>query len=197
MLRAAGYAASLLWGQYGTRPGLRRRQLRALTAMLAHARRRVPYYRDHAAYRHTTLASAAELAELPLLEKRQLRDLPQRTFVADNVDPGRCVRMTTSGTTGQRLALLHDPAHEDRQNAAMVRRYLATGRYRPTHRLSHFRLLPSASWGVQRWGLFRRDVILTSEPAERWPDLVLRNRPHGIIGYPVHLRELLGALSAR
>jgi phenylacetate-CoA ligase len=116
-------------------------------------------------------------------------------FHADGIDPDRCRHFTTSGTTGQRLAVFHDPATMDYQNAAMVRRFLATGRYRPTDRLSSLRPLPTDSWGFQRLGLFRRHIIPTSEPVERWPRQLLANRPRVLMGYPVHLRELLGVLT--
>jgi phenylacetate-CoA ligase len=195
LLRAAAYVPLVLARQYGTTAGLRRLQLRQLNAMLAHARRRVPFYRDRPAYHRRALRSLAELAELPLLSKPEVRELPQWRLLADGVDPDRCQRFTTSGTTGHRLVVLHDRGNCDYQNAAMVRRFLATGRYLPTHRLSHLRPTPSDSWGFQRLGLFRRQIVYTSEPVERWAGLLRQNRPRVLMGYPVHARELLRHLS--
>jgi phenylacetate-CoA ligase len=194
LLRSAAYVASALARQYGSVAALHRLQLRRLHAMLAHAVHQVPYYRDEAAYRRYPLRSLAELRELPILTKTQMR-AHYGDLIADDADPERCCRVTTSGTTGHRMVVVHNTGHDDRQNAAVVRRLMATGRYLPTHRMCAIRVQPIDSFGFQRYGLFRRHVILTTEPVERWPDLLLRHRPHALLGYPVHLRELLRTLS--
>ncbi len=195
ILRSAWYLALVLARQYGTTSGMRRSQLRGVNAMLAHAVRSVPYYRRHKGYHRAPLPSLAHLRELPLLTKQQVRELTAADLVADDVDRRDCVEVVTSGTTGQRLAILHDRRHEDRQNAAAARRWLATGRYLPVHRMSALRATPVDSYGVQRLGLFRRQVVLTSVPAEQWPELLLRFRPHVLVAYPVHMRELRRVLT--
>jgi phenylacetate-CoA ligase len=193
--REVAYVGLSYARQYGTGRGLRRQQLRGLNRMLAHCRGRVPYYRDDPRYAVGPLRSPAELAALPLLTKQQLRER-REAFVAAGVDPAACLEFSTSGTTGERLRVLHDRDSHDYHFAACVRRFLATGRYLPTHRLSHLRHFEPPRRGFQRGGLFRRHVILSSRPMPEIVAELLAARPQVIIGYPVHLRELLHALSA-
>lgn len=181
--------------QYGSARALRAHQLRGLSALLAYCRERVPAYRADPRYHTGPLRTLDELAGLPLLTKQELRERPLTDFLADGVDPARCVEFSTSGTTGQRLRVLHDAASHDYHSAALVRRFLATGRYLPTYRLSHLRFYTPPRRAFERIGLFRRHVILTSQPMEQIIAALLANRPRVIVGYPVHLRELIRALT--
>lgn len=192
--REAAYVASSYFRQYGTDRALRRHQLRGLNRMLAYCRGRVPAYRDDPRYAGGPLRSLGQVAALPLLTKQELR-AGRDSFVAAGVDPAGCLEFNTSGTTGERLRILHDQASFDYHFAACVRRFLATGRYLPTYRLSHLRHFQPQVRGFQSIGLFRRHVLLSSRPMPEIVAGLLANRPQVIIGYPVHLRALLQALS--
>jgi phenylacetate-coenzyme A ligase PaaK-like adenylate-forming protein len=197
LLREAWYVALSLARQYGGRAALERHQLRQLNRVLRFCRERVPFYRDDPRYAVGPLASLADLTALPVLTKADLRSRPAADFVADGTEPERCVVFHTSGTTGQRLRVLHDRNSFDYHTAACVRRFLATGRYLPTYRLSHLRHFTPPRRAFERLGLFRRQVILTHRPMAEIKAALLANRPRVIIGYPVHLRELLRDLSAQ
>jgi len=194
LLREAVGVPVAIARQYLPRRLLRRRQLRGLAAQLAYCRQRVPAYRDDPRYAVRPLATLADLAGLPLLTKAELRARPAGYF-ATGLDQARCVEFSTSGTTGQRLRVLHDPVSHDYHSAALVRRFLATGRYLPTYRLSHLRFYTPPKRMFERFGLFRRHVILTSRPMAEIVAALLANRPRVIVGYPVHLRELIRALT--
>lgn len=194
-VREALYVPVSLARQYGGVRGLRRHQLRGVNRMLGHATATVPFYRSRAAYHRPPLTDLAELAELPLITKDELRSLPQAEFVADGTDTDRCVHYNTSGTTGQRIRVMHDRDTHDYHMAAAVRRFLATGRYRPTHRLTHLRGLPLPPRRVERLGIFRRHQVPTYLPMDQIRAEVLGHRPHVLLGFPVHLRELGRALS--
>lgn len=187
--------AGLSWArQWGRPEALVRHQVRQLDAFLAHCTERVPYYRDRPAYHRRPLRSLAEVAALPLLGKDELLAHVDEV-VADGVDRGRCLEFRTSGTTGRRLTVLHDERSHDYHFAACVRRFLATGRYLPTYRLTHLRHFAPPARGFQSVGLFRRHVIATTAPMPEIKAALLANRPHVVIGYPMHLRELLRALT--
>lgn len=191
LLREAWYVVLSLARQYGRQSALERHRLRQLNRMLRFCRERVPYYRDGPGYGVGPLSSLADLAALPVLTKADLRGRPLGDFLADGTVPERCVEFHTSGTTGQRLRVLHDRDNFDYHTAAGVRRFLATGRYLPTYRLSHLRHFTPPRRAFERLGLFRRHVILTHRPMAQIKGALLANRPQVIIGYPVHLRELL------
>jgi phenylacetate-CoA ligase len=180
--------------QYGTAAGLRRRQVAGLAAMLAHAQAHVPYYRDDPRY-DRPLASLADLAAFPRTDKQLLRTR-SADLLADGVRPEDCVRFRTSGSTGQRVTVLHDHASHDYHSAALVRRFTATGRgYRPTDRLSHIRPFAPPERRFERYGLFRRHVLLSHRPMPEIAAELVAHRPRVIVGYPVHLRALLRALT--
>ncbi|MFI1466117.1 phenylacetate--CoA ligase family protein [Streptomyces wuyuanensis] len=195
-LREAWYVPVTFARQYGSRRSLRRRQLAQLNRMLAHARARVPYYRDSPDYRTGPLRSLAEVAKLPVIDKEVLRGRPLEELLADGVEPGTVPTFRTSGSTGRRVTVVHDTHSHDYHMASCVRRFLATGRYLPTDRLSHIRPFAPPSRGFQKAGLFRRHVLLTDRPMDEIKAELLAARPQVVIGYPVHLRALLRALDA-
>lgn len=194
--REAWYVPLSMVRQYGRVAALRRHQLRGLNRMLRHARDTVPYYRDRIAYDRPRLRSLADVARLPVLTKDELRSLPRSDFVADGTDQDSCTHHSTSGTTGRRILVLHDANSHDYHMAACVRRFLATGRYLPTDRLSHLKGFPMPKRSFERFGLFRRHLVSTNQPMRQIKAELLGSRPQVIIGYPVHLRELARALDA-
>ncbi|MEV0237423.1 AMP-binding protein [Nonomuraea sp. NPDC050786] len=195
LVREAAYVPLTIARQYGSAAALRRRQLRGLNRVLELARTRVPYYRDDPRYARGPLRSLAELAELPVLDKQVLREQPLERMLADGVDPERCLSFQTSGSTGRRVRILHDQDSHDYHMAACVRRFLATDRYLPTDRLSHIRPFAPPARMFERFGLFRRHVILSHRPMAEIKAELLANRPKVLIGYPVHLRALLRSLT--
>lgn len=195
MFAREAWFVALTWArQWGRRDALARYQVRRLDAFLAHCTERVPYYRDRPAYHRRPLRSLADVAELPLLTKQELRTHADEV-VADGIDRAACLEFRTSGTTGRRLTVLHDEESHDHHFAACVRRFLATHDYLPTDRLSHLRHFAPPTRSFQSVGLFRRHVIPTTAPMAEIKAQLLGNRPHVVIGYPTHLRELLRALT--
>ncbi|MBB4918927.1 phenylacetate--CoA ligase family protein [Streptosporangium saharense] len=195
LLREAAYIPLTIARQYGGAAGLRRRQLDGINRMLAVARTRVPYYRDDPRYAGGPLRTLADLARLPVLDKQVLRDQPLERMIADGVDLDDCLSFQTSGSTGRRVRIVHDQDSHDYHMAACVRRFLATGRYLPTDRLSHIRPFAPPARMFERFNLFRRHVILSHRPMREIKEELLANRPKVLIGYPVHLRALLRALT--
>ncbi|MDG6106422.1 phenylacetate--CoA ligase family protein [Dactylosporangium aurantiacum] len=191
LLREMAYVPVTLLRQYGGRAALRRFQLRRLNRFLAHANAHVPYYRGTL----PRLESLADLARLPLVTKAVMRATPNRRFVADGVDTGACLEWSSSGTTGHRVTGWHDMNAHDYHMAACVRRFFATRRYLPWDRLAHLKPFPMPGRLVEKVGLFRRHVILTTAPPAEWIADLLAYRPKVLIGYPVHLRELVRTMT--
>ncbi|MFC5827163.1 phenylacetate--CoA ligase family protein [Nonomuraea insulae] len=195
LVREAAYVPLTVARQYGGVAGLRRRQLRGINRLLELARTRVPYYRDDPRYARGPLSGLADLAELPVLDKQVLREQPLERMLADGVDPEECLSFQTSGSTGRRVRIVHDQDSHDYHMAACVRRFLATDRYLPTDRLSHIRPFAPPARMFERFGLFRRHVLLSHRPMAEIKAELLANRPKVLIGYPVHLRALLRELT--
>ena len=194
LLREGWYVPVSLARQYGSTERLHDLQLRGLNAMLEHSRKTVPHYRDDDRYDIGPLRSLDEVAQLPIVSKQELREHGDE-FVSEAVDQSGCHEFFTSGTTGQRTRILHDAPSHDYHMAACMRRFTATRSYRPHYRLSHLRHFVPPKRIMERFGLFRRHVLLTTTPIEDLVEPLLANRPRVIIGYPVHLRELLRVLT--
>jgi phenylacetate-coenzyme A ligase PaaK-like adenylate-forming protein len=192
--REAAYVALSYARQFGDAERLARMRLRRLDEMLAYCRAHVPFYGDPR-YDVGPLTSLADLARLPLLTKQDLRSRSREAFYAAGVDLERCWAHGTSGTTGERILAVHDRRTFDYHTAAGTRRFFATRRYRPTDRLSHLRPFVPPRRAFERLGLFRRHVVLAHLPMDEVKAMLLGNRPHIIIGYPTHLRDVLRALT--
>jgi phenylacetate-CoA ligase len=195
MLREAWYVAPTLLRQYGSAAGLRRLQLRQLNCLLGLCRQRVPYYRADPRYPDRPLRSLEQLAALPILPKQVVRERGDQ-FVADGVQERRCVVFHTSGTTGQRMRVLHDRASYDYMRAGNFRRFFSTGRYTPTSRLTNIRFFRPPPRAIERVGLFRQQFVSSERPLAEVKRELLGNRPQVLMGYPTHLRELLRSLDA-
>jgi phenylacetate-CoA ligase len=77
---------------------------RALRSLVAHAYRRVPYYRrlfDRHGLRPEDIRSVADLPAIPITTKDDLRAVPVQDTVASGLDPARLMQVTTSGVSGE------------------------------------------------------------------------------------------------
>lgn len=197
IMRQTAFIRHVLRSQYECREKIDAEMVDGIAALLDSARRFVPAYTDAPAYRTGPLRTLADVSRLPLLTKADVLDAGVERYHHPGYPAAACHLGRTSGTTSQVLEVRHDLAHNwAHDRAANVRRFFATERYRPWHRLVHFKegYLPAA-WH-ERLGLFRRDQILIALPERERIAALLRSPVQAIIGYPVMLRDLLRALSA-
>jgi len=101
-------------------------QARRVRAMVAHAFRTVPHYREalgRAGLTPADFRTAEDLARLPIIEPQQLQSDPER-FLSKSWPAERCVAVRTGGSTGAPRTILHSPpavlrnaAHGERDRA--------------------------------------------------------------------------------
>lgn len=96
-------------------------QLRRLQAVMEHAYRNVPFYRqnwprDPLKY---PLQSKAELRDFPVVEKHDLRE-HQSLFVSETVSRSDLIAAKTGGSTGVALEVLFDKRCQQQRNAAAM-----------------------------------------------------------------------------
>ncbi len=108
------WLACHVWGQarYAFKPpeDIRRDQACRVRRIVAHACLHVPYYKETMArlgLRPEHFRCAEDLAQLPLLEREQLQRGPER-FMSEVLDPGRCLRLRSSGSTGLPVTVCQD-----------------------------------------------------------------------------------------
>lgn len=111
------------------REQVERIQARRVRWMVRHAARTVPFYRD--ALSRLRLApqdfrTAADLAQLPIVEKEQLQQQAER-FRSSAVSAAQCLRLRTGGSTGvactvdiDTAALFQNAAHGERERDLTV-----------------------------------------------------------------------------
>jgi phenylacetate-CoA ligase len=81
----------------------RKVQNKKLRAMVRHGYENVPYYRRLFKKSHLTPADvriAEDLAKIPITTKEDLRHLPLEQIVSQNIAISRCLKQSTSGTSG-------------------------------------------------------------------------------------------------
>jgi phenylacetate-CoA ligase len=177
---------------------LRRIRDTRVRAIVAHAHRTVPYYRetmDRLGLTPADFASADDLARLPLLSKAEIAADPER-FRSTAVDPSKCLALTTTGTSGPRFTVLHD-AEAMRLNLACAGRETkaitqAISRPLLGLRIATFRVLEGVPETTQRF--YRSQAFLPTrrlalspyDPLEENLARLNRFRPHVIAGIGSH-----------
>lgn len=166
---------------------IRAAQERRIGATLAYAREHVPYYRE--TMRRLLLGpedirSAADLAQLPLLEREQLQRDPEY-FLSAQWPAAACTLLQSGGTTGAPLTVFRDPpsllveaAHRERQRSLVARLAGRSVRYREAAIKPHDSSVSTAIDAVRRTSLVppsvrvqRRDFSMLRPPAELIPEL--------------------------
>jgi phenylacetate-coenzyme A ligase PaaK-like adenylate-forming protein len=115
--------------QWWSADRLRALQDRRLRELIRHAYDRVPYYRqlfDTQRLSPSDIRSVDDLARIPVLT-RQLARERRAELLAEGVDPERCRRVRTSGTSGEPLLLYRTKAEVTYDNLTYLRVLLANG----------------------------------------------------------------------
>ncbi len=183
----------LLRNQDLSRKQVLEKQRRDLDAIVAHARRNVPYYRE----RFAGLDGAA-FHDLPILSKdaiaSHLDDL-----LADDADRAQARVGHTGGSTGKPLAFWYDAAKHELMRAGMKRGFMMSG-WRPGQKVMYF-------WGARHdtrkggvfgggWGdlIAAEKTIAAVEYSEaklhEWARAIQTWRPTLLYGYASAMSEL-------
>jgi phenylacetate-CoA ligase len=166
-LRWSAYVAATASRQarlpYRSRAAIERVQARRVRAAVSHAYRHVPHYReaiDHLGMRPEDFRTAADLARLPLLERVDVQGDPL-PYTSRAHPLSSYVSLSSSGTTGEPVAVYHDryslaqSAGHRRRREAVIRK-LAGKRFRYRQIL----LRPQGSTGHQAQRAFDRVTLL-------------------------------------
>jgi phenylacetate-CoA ligase len=188
------HLASLEKSQWWSASDLERLQLASLRALLGHAGRRVPYWRElfrRIGFEPRSLRSVADLQALPVLTRETVQDR-----FKDLVDPARSlrnIRKGTSGTTGVPLQFEYCNESEAWRQATRLRGYRWAG-YRQGLPTLHY-------WGagadvpqglaarkVRLDRALRREVYVDAVKQDEaslreFARLLARLRPHAIVAY--------------
>lgn len=150
----------LLRGPRWSRDRLRRYQGERLRALVRHAVRRVPFYRDlygREGVNPDRIRDAEDIVRLPVTSRRDLQAFGEDNLRAQGLAPRSLSRHCTSGSTGEPLRVWRTRS-EELLLAAFRLRALRQFGVRPGERLASVQFLPEGARPVRRPGPFVRRV---------------------------------------
>ena len=163
-------------------------QWRRLQALLEHAWRNVPYYREHLGADPREIRDWDDFRRLPFLTKRDLQEHGEQ-LVATNVGAAHRAYATSGGSTGIPVGFWYDvPASVVAEWAFMSRQWARVG-YRDGDRCAILRGVPTGSGRLWDLEPFQAQLRLSSYhlSAEHFPSLLERLRrfaPRYLQAYP-------------
>jgi phenylacetate-CoA ligase len=172
-------------------------QLNRLRAIVRHAYNNSPFYHDKfkkATVYPDDIASLKDISRIPFTTKEELREAGE-TVLAKNISPQKCYSLTTSGSTGKKLEIIHSDSFKSWVRAFFYRIYLAWG-MRPFKRLTYIRYDPTERNLAEKLGIARSHYISTFLDAEKQLDLILKQTPHVLVGHPPDLVALAKVVRA-
>jgi phenylacetate-CoA ligase len=174
---------------------IRRIQERKLRAMVAHAYRRVPFYRQlylAAGFDPFSIKNLEDLARLPMVSKEDFLGRPLSEVLAAGVSPEKCESASSSGSSGRPLTAYWHPRDRAMMNMGWKRAQLLSGMgwrdrladfsgSRPMERPAHW---------PERFGFFPRRAISSRLEPPQWIEILRDWRPAVISGSIMTLRLL-------
>jgi phenylacetate-CoA ligase len=185
--------------QWWSPQALVRWQGQRLHKMVAHAYENVPFHRRRMQALGLTPAdvrSLDDLHKLPFSTKDEIRAGYPDEVVAAGYGEHNCVVEHTSGSTGERLDILHERRAFDYSMALIYRHYHEIG-YRLWHRRAYVRWQPFTELlAVRRFGLARRSFVPLLEDPQVQVEMLKQIQPHFISSYPSVLRMIVDNVPA-
>lgn len=173
---------------------VRERQWSSTQALLAHAERHVPYYREmfsSLGIQSRDVRDFDDFAQLPILTKAIVRER-EDDLIAENLDRATLSRLNSGGSTGAPLTFWHDRDYLDASDAGVLRILRQAG-WRPGDMMAFFwgwndRLYAMPRWEFELRQWLRRSYQLDSFDASeaafaRWARTWDRIRPRVAFGY--------------
>ncbi|MCS6769906.1 MAG: hypothetical protein NZ570_05670 [Candidatus Caldarchaeum sp.] len=158
--------------QWLSREELMSIQAQKLRAMVSHAYNTTAFYKRLYGPTLPEIQTSRDIKKLPLITKEHLRSVPLEERTAVGTDLKRCLKRTTSGTSGIPVVILEDPASAAYVEGLSIRRLWAYG-VRPWHKV--VRVVSGSPEKVYTeniadlaglWGSFRRNRVTRLSLAE-------------------------------
>jgi len=189
----------LLRTQWATDAVLRQIQLRKARRIIRHTYVHVPYYRrlfEEAGFHPDDFKSLDDLRRIPLSDKSTLAPASREDLVADNARHRDLLPLSTAGSTGHPLNFCI--SRESKFLRVVTEwRALSTHGVRMTDKLLQFRntrhVYRDRFW-FNRLGLMRRVFAHFGEPIERKIEILEREQPTLLQGYPSVLLDIMSHL---
>ena len=185
--------------QWLSRDELMKIQSRKLRDIVSHAYERTVFYRRLYGNQMPSISSVRDIRRLPIITKEIVRKTPLEERIASGTDVRKCVRKTTTGTTGIPITVLEDPASAAYLDGLHLRRLWSYG-VRP-----HYKIVRIVSGPLERaqvqtvsdiaglWGKIRtKRIVRLSAAGEIQEHLIFltKFRPDVLVAPPSYFRAL-------
>lgn len=165
-----------------------------LKALVRHAASTVPFYRRlYAGIDLRRFRGTDDITRLPTVTKSDLLAVGEDERLSARHSTERLIRVSTGGTTGQKLEVLLTPAYAQRRTAEAYR-VLATNGYRPWDRIAVLSQRPVRHRWYHRLGLLRQSIVPVEWSVLEQQRKLAEERPAMLEGYPSRLHLLVDEL---
>jgi phenylacetate-CoA ligase len=166
-------------------------QLKNLKAVITHAYENSPFYHEkykEAGLRPEYINSLKDILKVPFTTKEELREAGKNVLTRD-IPPRDHQYMTTSGSSGEKLDVIHSRDFRAFAHAIFSRIYLTWG-IRPFKKVTYIRYEPLTLSLVEKLGILKLNYISTFLDMESQFDLLLKQNPHVLVGHPPDLIDM-------
>ena len=181
------------------RSQLRSIQNKRLRAIIQHAYENVAFYHrlfDANNVKPSEIKTVDDLKRIPIVTKKQVQENLNSLF-AEGIDPAKCVRQRTSGSTGIALTVLKDADALNFQSAVSLRQFFECGG-RLRDKTVQLRSSASSTFPertdkpfYEHFGILRTEWLKTDEmPVEQLLLFLASYRPDVMVSYPSSLQLL-------
>ena len=170
-------------------------QWQRISTLVRHAYETVPFYRSHygaAGFKPGDLKTWDDFHALPSVRKDQVvENFPDR-MIAKQYRLADLIVSRSSGSSGQALDIAYDSKAMITYLLAGLRLYGMGFPYRPWHRQLYIYTSPYPLTSL--FGLYPMTFVSTLAPIPEIVQAMIETRPHLLVCYPSHLREIAAAM---
>jgi phenylacetate-CoA ligase len=167
---------------------LQEMQQKKLRAMIKHAYENVPFYHmkfNEAGIRPDDVKSIEDLAKVPVTTKTEIQASSLKDIVARNFDVNKCLKRTTSGSTGIPLTVFLDKQALEVEMALLGRTYFEDGLKLSdkTVRIADPENFPNRQHLYERFGILPTKYISIFDNTKKQASIIEKYRPDVLRGY--------------
>ncbi len=168
-------------------------QQKRLKKLIKHAYENTIYYRklfDSAGLKPEDINGPDDLSKIPITTKARLQELSLEERLAKGVDKEKCIKISTSGSTGIPLKLYFSKEDKARMRLFILRAHMANGRKYLDNVATIAGSNYTEKFWLQRLGIMRRVFIRADEEVKTQVKILKNFKPDMIIGIPSALRRI-------
>jgi phenylacetate-CoA ligase len=199
--RQLHFISKVMRNQWKEPAELRSLQEKKVRNLLEYAYQKNEFY--HRQFRKSNVSPSDfgkldDIRKFPLTIKRAMMENYPYNIVSKVVDIKKCMKASTSGSTGQNLDLVYDIRTYEYYMAVTYRNFAALG-YKPWHRLAYTRYEPFKieNQFYEKLGITKRLFLSVFLSYEKQVELLQEFKPDAVTAYPSMMIEWAKLLKER